>query len=388
MKINGFSFFLSIFLLTVVLTSIYAPLRYLKYGLPLLPVMLYAMRRNDLKVEKVVLQYYTTFLAFYSIIIAYLLVQNTVFQDVSARFLPNTIFILSPLLFIFFLLPFFNPDKIDHYVKIILIINIGVFLFEEGGDLIAVLANLMAIPEAIRSSELATESNLAYVFGFFVLYFVIEKYNKWYIIIASIFFILCFKRIVIASVVVSLVTYFIISFLKINVSNHRKKIAILAILVNLLYIQFAHLIASGIFDLWILEKTGFNADRFLMGRKTLYATAFNEFGSFTWWGTGLGKIDDAMQDFFGVAINLHSEIIKNYFEFGIILFTVWLFILFYKNLFSNKAAIPLLYFNVLILTDNVFIYFEIMFYFYFFILIFLQQKSKQSKQLNEFATDN
>lgn len=389
MKINGFFLFLGIFLLTVVLASIYSPFRYLKYFLPLIPIIVFALREKKLTVEKKVINYYFTFLAFYLIVIGYLLLQNIFFQNLSARFFPNTIFILSPLLFIIFTIPYFNVEKIPQYVKAIFFINIGVFLFEEGSDLLNVVTNLNAIKEAILTSELTTENNLAYVFGFIVLYFLIEKYNKWYLIFSIIFFILCFKRIAIAAVVVSGAIYFIISFLKIDISDHRKKLALVGILVNLFYIQLTYLIVSGTFDQFIFEKTGFNADRFLMGRKTLYTQAFEEAGAYNLTGIGLGKIDDAMFNFYGIAINLHSEVLKNYFEFGIVLFILWMFIFFYKNLFSNKAAVILLYFNVLILTDNVFIYFEVMFYFYFLVLIFLSQTPKQLTELsNEHVSNN
>ena len=115
-----------------------------------------------------------------------------------------------------------------------------------------------------------------------------------------------------------------------------------------------------------------------MGRKTFYSEVFNRAGNISWGGLGLGKIDDIMFNFFGIPVNLHSEVLKLYFEFGIIIFLLWLFLLFYKNLFSLKAAIILMYLNILLLTDNVFIYFEVMFYFYFFILIFLQRHSQQN----------
>lgn len=373
MKINGFLFYLGCFLGVILLTSLYYPLRYLKYTLPLLPLFFVA-NAGKIKIQKGILNYYLTFLVFYVLLIVYLFVQNSIFLEVSPRFLPNAIFILTPLLFVLLLLPYFNPDKIRSYVLIIFYINIGIFLYEESGDLIEVLLNFHLLSNALISSELDTESNLAYVFGFLVLFFFLEKYNKWYLIVSIIFFILCFKRIVIIAVVLCVIIYFIASLLKINLSRYRVALTLLGLLANLFFIQFAYLITSGKFDQYIFEKTGYNADRFLMGRKTLYTNAFDAGGAFDLSGLGLGKIDDAMFQFYGVALNLHSEIIKNYFEFGLFFFIAWLILLFYRTMFSTKAVIILIYFNVLILTDNVFIYFEIMFYFYFFILLYLTQK--------------
>ena len=378
MKINGFLFYLGCFLGVILLTSLYYPLRYLKYTLPLLPLFFVA-NSGKIKIEKGILNYYLTFLVFYVLLIVYLFVQNSIFLEVSPRFLPNAIFILTPLLFVLLLLPYFNPDKIRSYVLIIFYINIGIFLYEESGDLLKVLLNFHLLSNALISSELDTESNLAYVFGFLVLFFLLEKYNKWYLILSIIFFILCFKRIVILAVVLCVIIYFIASLLKINLSRYRVALTLLGLLANLFFIQFAYLITSGKFDQYIFEKTGYNADRFLMGRKTLYTNAFDTGGAFDLSGLGLGKIDDAMFQFYGVALNLHSEIIKNYFEFGLFFFIAWLILLFYRTMFSTKAVIILIYFNVLILTDNVFIYFEIMFYFYFFILLYLTQKYNTPK---------
>lgn len=378
MKINGFIFYLGCFLCVVILSSIYYPLRYLKYLLPLLPLFFVA-NTGKLRIERKILNYFLTFLLFYGFLIIYLFVQNSIFREVSPRFLPNAIFIITPLLFILLLLPYFNPDKILNYVLVIFYTNICIFLYEESEGLLKVLANFNLLSDAFISSELDTESNLAYVFGFLVLFFLLEKSNKWYLIISLVFFILCFKRIVIVAVLLCVIIYFIASLLKINLSRYRIVLTLIGLMVNLFFIQFAHMITSGKFDQYIFEKTGYNADRFLMGRKTLYTNAFDTGGAVDLSGLGLGKIDDAMFNFYGEAFNLHSEIIKNYFEFGVIFFLIWMALLFYKTIISTKAVVFLVYFNVLILTDNVFIYFEIMFYFYFFVLFYLSHKYKKTR---------
>lgn len=355
------------------MTSLYYPLRYAKYALPLLP--LFSALTNKSKIDKRIFNYYLTFIVFYGVLIFYLLIQNLLIFDISARFFPNAVFIITPLLFVLLLLPYFNPDNIRRYVLVIFYVNICIFLYEEFEGLVKVLTNFNLLADALISSELDTESNLAYVFGFLVLFFLFEryKYSKWYLILSSFCFILCFKRIVIVAVLLCVIIYFITSLLKINLSRYRVALTFFGLLVNLFFIQFAYLITSGEFDQYIFEKTGYNSDRFLMGRKTLYTNAFDTGGAVDLSGLGLGKIDDAMFNFYGVAFNLHSELIKNYFEFGLLFFIAWLLLLFYKTMFSHKAVIILIYFNVLILTDNVFIYFDIMFYFYFFILVYLSQ---------------
>ena len=382
MKINGFTLFLSIFLATLMAASFYDPLRYIKYLLPLLPLPFY-LRKQNAGIDTGIFRYYYTFIFFYTCTIAFLFVQNLLEGDLSERFFPNAIFIVSPLLFITLILPYFKGDKIPQYVYLIFFVNILIFLKEEGPDLFDVLTNLSVLRSAIITSEVPTESNLAYIFGFFVIYFYMEKYPLTFKVLAIILFLLCFKRIVIAAGLVCFASYFLIKSVGINIPRYRLTFTILAVAINLLFIKFVQLLVSGEFDDFVFEKTGISTDQFMMGRKTFYTEAFDEAGTMNWTGLGMGTIDDIMFRYYGIPVNLHSEVLKNYFEFGIIIFVIWLFLITYKNLFSTKAAIIFLYFNILILTDNVFIYFEVMFYFYFFILIFLNQRLKHLNQGNE-----
>jgi hypothetical protein len=152
-----------------------------------------------------------------------------------------------------------------------------------------------------------------------------------------------------------------------------------ALFINFLFIQVAIVIVDGVYDQYVYEKTGFSLDRLLMGRKTFYSLALDNLGDFSWFGGGIGKIDDIIKDFYGIPINLHSEVLRNYLEFGVILFVLWIVIIFYQATFSIKSTIFLCYLNILLLTDNVFIYFEIMFSFYFFIQLFISEMPSKIK---------
>lgn len=382
MKINGFYLFLFLFLSTILLAIIYPPFRYFRYLLPVVPVVLFSKYKHPVTIDKAILKYYLTFLIFYTVLIVYLATTNIIFSEISQRFLPNALFVLSPLLFIIFILPFFDSKKTEQYVKFMFWYSIVIYAIEVRLNLSDIFSTLESIAKAHLPSEIATESELGFVFGFFVLYFIIQRSNKLYILLSVIFFILSFKRIVIAGVIVSILTYWLINFFKIDVSRNRIKLTIIVVVINVLVILSAQRLVSGEFDQFILEKTGLSTDAFLLGRKTFYTEVFERFGFFNWEGLGFGKVDDALYSFLGYPMNLHSELIKNYLEFGIIFFIIWLCMLGYNHLFSNKAAIFFIYFNILILTDNIFIYFHGMVYFYFFILIFLHDK-KQSTLTDE-----
>jgi len=378
MRINGFLLFIFIFLCTLVLSSIYLPLRYLRYFLPVIPFLFFLSSKKELTLDMSVFKYYAIFIFMYSCIVLLLFLQNIFFTTLSYRFVPNAIFILSPLLFIVVGAHYFNKNYIDRYVYLILLVNIFLFFYEEGSDLLNVLTDLSILKSAFITSIIPTESNLAYVFGFLAIYFFITNKNIALKIIPVIFFFLCFKRIAIVAVLLCIVLYYVLNYFNVSVAKHRTKLAFLGVLINFLYVRITAMIVSGTFDKLVMDATGFSTDRFLMGRKQFYTQVFSRAQS-NWFGLGLGKVDDIMFDYMKFPINLHSEVLRVFFEFGVIVFVVWLFVLFYQNLFSNKSAVFLVYFNILILTDNVFVYFDVMVYFYFFILIFLFQESNKQK---------
>jgi len=254
--------------------------------------------------------------------------------------------------------------------------SVLIYLSEVGFSITDVVSTIQALATAHMPSEVATESELGFVFGFFVLYFFLKGNSKWYLVMSLLFFIISFKRIVIVGVVISLVVYLILKIFRIDIRRHKLKLTLMALVVNLTIIYGAQLLVSGTFDQHVLEYTGLSSDAFLLGRKTFYTEVFEKFGSYNLVGLGLGKVDDALFNFLGYSMNLHSELIKNYLEFGLIIFLVWMSLLIYKNLFSNKSVVFLIYFNLLIVTDNIFIYFHGMFYFYFFVLILLVEEQK------------
>jgi hypothetical protein len=381
MKINGFYLFVLLFLACIVAWSLYPPFRYLKYFLPVVALIIIYKNPNATFTTKGKSNYFTTFLVLYSAIIGYLLIKNILLGELSARFIPNAAFMVAPLVFVAIIVPYFRKEKIHQYVIAMLLVNMLVFFYEEGGDFLSVITDLQILKNAIIDSTVPTENHLAFAFGFFVLFFFIERYNRVYQFLAFVIFILCFKRIVIAAVLFCLATYYFLSFFRIDVARYRKTLTLVGVVVNIGFVYFTHLLVSGTFDEVVHEKTGISTDQFLMGRKTFYTEAFEKAGAINWTGLGLGKMDDVIFQFYGSWMNLHSEVLKNYFEFGVIIFVVWLFIFFYKNLFSNKAAIFFLYANILMLTDNVFIYFDVMFYFYFFILIYLFEREEMRQRL-------
>lgn len=376
MKINGFLVFLIGFLLVVLLTNLYYPLRYIKYLMPLAAMPIY-FSYSRIKLSSPSSKYYFSILIFYVIIFLFLGTNDYLFSSLSSRYIPNVVFVLSPLLFLIFIQPLFKYELTKKYVLVIFYFNILIFILTEGRDFVSLFSGSISFSNALLASEFPTESNLAYVFGILLLFFILERYPFGYKLAASILLILCFKRVVMGAFAISFGMYWLSDLLKFNPRKYRFFLATVGVLINLLFVSFTSLIVKGEYDNYIYDKTGVSTDRLLMGRKSLYTIAFDQVGDDGWIGKGIGKVDDAIYSVYNLPINLHSEILRNYLEFGIIIFTLWLFVIFYQNTFSIKSFSLFVYLNVLLLTDNVFIYFDIMFYFYFIILIFLHQQEKQ-----------
>lgn len=379
MKINVFSLFLWAFFISMLIATIYYPFRYFKYVLPIFPLILLFERKHKVTVDKSIFIYYLTFFVFYSVVIAYLFFLNAFSQELSSRFIPNAVFILSPLAFFILILPYFRKEKSQIYVKWLFIALILLYVFEIRSNILEIFSTLKSLASAHMPAEVLTESELGFVFGFFFLYFFMFKRRGIYLWIALIFFIISFKRIVIVGVLAALFFYLLLKIFKIETKKHKISITIIGVLINLAIIYGAQLLVSGTFDSFVVEQTGLSTDAFLLGRKTFYTEVFEKFGSYNLPGEGLGKVDDALHSLLGYPMNLHSELIKNYIEFGLVLFVAWMGLLIYKSIFSNKAAVLLVYLNMLILTDNIFIYFHGMFYFYFFMLVALWEVRNQTK---------
>lgn len=383
MRVSVYYLFLWVFFISMLIATIYYPLRYFKYVLPIFPLFLFFDKKKKVTVDRKFLSYYVTFLLFYLVVVAYLFFFNVLSQNLSSRFVPNAVFILSPLLFFILILPYFREDKVDSYVEWLFFLSILIYVFEVRSNILDVFLVLKSLASAHMPAEATTESELGFVFGFFVLHFLLRGQKRIYLLVSILFFLISFKRIVIAGVLASLFFFLLLKLFKIETRKNKVAITIAGVLINLSIIYGAQLLVSGRFDDFVIEQTGLSTDAFLLGRKTFYTEVFDQFGSYSLSGVGLGKVDDALFALLGYPMNLHSELIKNYIEFGLILFVVWMSLLIYKNLFSNRAAVFLVYLNVLILTDNIFIYFHGMFYFYFFILVALCPVRTKSKLITQ-----
>jgi len=105
-----------------------------------------------------------------------------------------------------------------------------------------------------------------------------------------------------------------------------------------------------------------------MGRRYLFAN-INSYFDVSWdnppaFGLGLGRISDYLK-IAGVSLtNPHSDILKYFLEFGPLAFVLWIYGFYRLHLYNRYTIVLAVFLNVLFLSDNVSIYFSVMFLFY------------------------
>lgn len=207
------------------------------------------------------------------------------------------------------------------------------------------------------SSSSSLENGLSFVFGLLAITAFIKK--KWLIFIfLSLMLIVSLKRIAILGALLS-ITYLLF--------NNRLKSMVTAspfiISANLLIIAVLFVFTSGGFDEFISEITGgMTSNQFTMGRFNMYSIItndiFNNYERFVFWGKGLGSGSQLIEDSILIKMAMHSDLLKIIYETGflcLILFLHFLYLPFRKVKNLDFFALPI-YFNILLVTDNVLIY--------------------------------
>lgn len=363
--------------------------RYIKYFSIFVPLILcipFLFSKNK-KFHPLILKY----IIGYSIIIFLTSIFN-IDQVSSFRYFANVVFILLPLVSLFFL--FIIDLRIDkakildiiYYVFVVIYIwqILSIFNF----NLIKMFVD--SIKYAVFPSAIGTPTFLATFFALYAIYNLDKKGYK-FLVFNFILILISLKRILVIAILFAVVFYYISKRWH-YILRYKKIFITAAIILNIFYIFIGGLLASGMAGGFLHDTFGLSANHFTMGRQSLYNFAYSEFPGFPLMGMGLGRTDDLLYAEMGWGERLHSDIIKNYFEFGPFLFVFWLYFL-YNNSFSTRRSITLTIFaNVFFLTSNIFIYVSLMFFYYLFVILeynstFRSQKFKTgNKRKNENPT--
>ena len=361
----GLKILLFISCTSIALTPINENIRYAKYFL-IVPAFIFFIfdysRLSDSSRKSELNKFLSTYLILYSSMILFSFIVITVRNDYYTRFFAEAFFILSPAILVYLYFRLGYLIEIEMILKLYFFAYSINYLIDYNSAIIDLIIHPSYIIPAFLTSKLETESTLSYLFGMFTIYFIYRK-NKLYTMLAVLFAIISFKRIAIFALFVCLLIDFIFMNRE-RIKNGLKYLKNLGILANIVFIFLVYMFARGSFDQTISNWTGLSANSFTKGRKFVYESVLINLKPDVLTGTGLAKTSDFLENFNANIILLHCDILKIFLEFGIIAFILWLVVQFNLNSKSKEMLILFIFINIIFLTDNSFIYFNVSFVFY------------------------
>lgn len=211
-------------------------------------------------------------------------------------------------------------------------------------------------------SSSSFESSFSFMFGLLAPFALMEKRFRLFAL-CLILTVLSLKRIAIIGTVCASI------FILMGQNRARVFLNPVAMIgLNVLLLFGVLLYGFGAFDSLILQFTGQSSNQFGMGRKALLSLPANEVFShpehFIFFGQGPGatyKLANQGFGAYGTAQRLHSDILKIFYEYGLVFYCVFIGLMYSAKRFSTRVAF--LYMNVLFLSDNTLIYSFIIFFF-------------------------
>lgn len=378
-KIDVFSFYLYVYFFLTYSKFVYNDFKYLKYVYPLLFVFVYFSSK---KVIKLNFNYLNSFyyvknilIIYFSIYVTSLLIQLFTSNSITIRYFSNVYFVLSPLISVLFLCGYFDYTKISKYFKIIFFGSVIGFFLEQGSSILSSVYSFDFV-SFLLFSQSDSESNIyPFVFSFLFFYSYLTRQPKFYLFTCLVLIFFGSKRIVFAGLVF---VFFVIllSWKNINFLKYRKLIPFLLTFLSLIIILLFFQFSSGTYDYLIEYYTGLSSNQFSMGRQSLYSYVIDRFESIDIiTGTGIGTVDNQVSEFskfreLGLINNLHSELLRNFLELGLLLFCVWIYFISKFSIRGWEHFYFLLFFFFSLISDNILIYFECTFIMYL-LLVFL-----------------
>jgi hypothetical protein len=303
------------------------------------------------------------------------IITSTISETLTFRFIEEAVLILLPILSVF-VLTGIKGLNLNATITTIFYAYVLAFLLYNFESLINIPKLLSSFVKALTFSNFETESWMAFPFGIFSLYFLIEKkYSKGFFSLCL--FLLSFKRISMAAFIISMAVY-LFYFLFLKIKFKRNRIVAYFLILNIALLTVLYFFIDGDFTKIIYKNTGISVNQFSQGRFQIYNDIINHFSAKIWTGSSLGYTNIYLSTKYVDISFLHSDILKLIIEFGIFSFLIWLVFFMYINISNYKSVPIVLFINILFLSDNVFIYFDTLFLFYLVLTKFDQDAKQQN----------
>ncbi len=230
--------------------------------------------------------------------------------------------------------------------RYISIIFVSGYILAIGGNEISIEFSLQRFFTSDISS--AETNQHPFVFGILTLFFLYKKDKKFFLL--NLFFVLLsFKRIVFVGVLAAIPFVLIERHNRIILKNKRWLFLIANVIVLFIIISFT----QGLYDDLIREITGLSSGHFTSGRQLIYSEIINEFNN----SSVLNKLFGNGQGFtFLLTTNLikhapHNDLLVLLIDHGIIVFVIFIALL-----YKTKILNPVLFTNIIFITDNTLVY--------------------------------
>jgi O-antigen ligase len=268
----------------------------------------------------------------------------------------------------------FLPGYIDRgkVVRTTFWLVLAAFVLQVGLDNVeTLLSDPGELVSAVIDSNVSTESGFAFIFGLLNIYFISRRERR-YTVLSAIAVILSFKRVAILATLIGLGTLFFFGR-----EFPRKRLLKLfpacMLVINGLLVFLIYQLALGRYDELIFTYLSVSTDYLLQGRIAFYTEVLNHIGAVPVWGIGLGNTQEILYAG-SIFQNLHSDVLKIFLEFGVIGATIWCYTFYRLSLRSPTILAMSVYLNVLFVSDNVFIYYHILFFFYMLVIVCINQE--------------
>ena len=287
-------------------------------------------------------------------------------------------FISFSLLVPIFVISFSNKENILKASKYLILLYVALTLVFNSHKILA-LAHLNIV-ELIATSKGLAENNLSFVAGIIGIFFLVNK--KWSLFwVCLLLSVLGSKRIVLASIAFTVMIYFILKNHYALIKRYRTAFSLIAVAANLTILVILILLARGYFEKLFMEYLGLPTNFVFMGRTALYNGMLNVIGYPAMVPKGLAHTSTVLINGeipVTILTLMHSDILKFALELGVPFFSILIFLIYYFCSNNLKALCYLLFYNTLMVSDNVSIYFEVMCLIYLFILAEFKTKNVSS----------
>jgi hypothetical protein len=337
-------------------------LRYAKYLLPVVALGITAPLVRQVAPSRFARRDLRDFVALAMVVIAASIALAMLRHAPVARALEEAALVMAPLITACVIFPSLRVERSSTYADWIFAGTAATYLVERGGAIAGVVSRPGGIWDRLLTSSSAAESTASFVFGLMALYYVYTG-RRTRALLAIALVILSFKRIAMFGALTCILLWVLLRVTRVDLRRHWRLVAALAVLANALVLLVLYWLSTGSLNELIDRHTGLSTDWFTMGRGSLYAALFARFEP-GWLGHGLGAATSYLEAVGFTAQNAHSDVIKYVIEVGPLLATAWLWALYRLARGSTAALLLVVFANILFISDNVSIYFELMFVLY------------------------